>query len=84
MNRAAAFALGLSLATILGTLASPSSTLACAVCYGAAEGPFIRGLHFSVLALLGVTYVVITGLLACFLVLRRRVRLTANTSEGAY
>lgn len=69
---------------LLCVMASPSSALACAVCYGAAEGPFIRGLQLSVLALLGVTYFVIIGLLACFVVLRRRVRLAANTSEGAY
>lgn len=47
---------------------------ACAVCYGDSDSQMVQGLEASVLFMVGVTYFVILGGVACFVLLRRRAR----------
>ena len=70
--------IGLALAT-LAVGASPS--LACAVCFGAADDPMVGAVRGSILFLLGLTYVVIGGGVALAIVLRRH---RSRSKEGAH
>jgi hypothetical protein len=57
---------------------SPSSVLACPVCFGAEETPLIDGAKLGVLVLLAVTLSVQGGFVAFFLYLRRRAKRIAD------
>lgn len=50
----------------------PSAAHACAVCYGAAESPVITGTRLSIVFLLVLTYLLLGGGIAGFVLLRRR------------
>jgi hypothetical protein len=52
--------------------------LACASCYGLADGPLIDAARLGVWLLLGVTLAIQGGFLAFFLYLRRRAAKTAD------
>jgi hypothetical protein len=63
----------------------PAGAHACAVCYGPAESPALQGTRLSILFLLVLTYVLLGGGVASFLLLRRRAvrrQGTVHTSEG--
>ncbi len=61
LNHVVGGAVGLGLGLLPGTLR------ACAVCFGALDEPMARGMNLGILALLGVTGVVLSGA-AAFLV----------------
>jgi hypothetical protein len=80
-------AAGVALAAAGGALL-PATARACAVCYGRAEAPVLEGTRLSVVFLLVLTYLLLGGGVAGFLLRRRRaverqnsIR-TASTSEG--
>lgn len=63
----------LTLCSVLFLLwATPAG--ACAVCYGDSDSQMVQGLEASVLFMVGVTYFVILGGVATFVLLRRRAR----------
>lgn len=55
---------------VAATLAAPA--LACPVCFGDTDSPMMRGAQLSIVFLAIVTYLLITGGVVVFLVLRRR------------
>jgi hypothetical protein len=62
-------------ATAAILLASASPALACPVCFGAPDSPQVKGMQMGILALLGVTVVVLGSFAGFFLYLRRRQKL---------
>ena len=48
--------------------------LACATCYGAADAAMTRGMNAAILTLLGITGVVLGGIIAAIVCLVRRAR----------
>lgn len=59
---------------IVGLLAVAAESSACPVCFGESDAPIIKGLEASILFMLGVTYSLIFGGVATFILLRRRAR----------
>jgi hypothetical protein len=68
VKKTAAFVVAVVLA-----LARPA--MACPVCFGAPDSPQVKGMQMGILALLGVTVVVLSAFAAFFLYLRRRQKL---------
>ena len=58
----------------LAMLAVASASWACPVCFGESDSPIVKGAEYSVLFMMGVTYSLIGGGLATFVILRRRQR----------
>ena len=51
------------------------SAEACSVCFGATESDLKDGINYSILFMLGITYVTVGGFAGFFVYLRRRERL---------
>lgn len=47
---------------------------ACPNCYGAATGPMIDGMNMAIMAMLGITGVVLGAISSFFILMRRRLR----------
>lgn len=60
----------LTLGTLL--LVPALDTLACTVCYGAADSPVVRGAEKASLFLIGVTYFLLIGGVVGFVAIRRK------------
>lgn len=71
-------------ATSLGLFllwATPAA--ACSVCYsGDADAPIVRGLEYSILFMIGLTYFLIFAGVAFFFVVRRRARKHPNPTTA--
>ena len=52
----------------------PNSASACAVCFGAPDSPIAKAVSWSVIALLGIVLIVLTGVMAFFVYLAKRAR----------
>ena len=63
------------MATTGVVLASATPAMACPVCFGAPDSPQVKGMQMGILALLGVTVVVLGAFATFFLYLRRRQKL---------
>jgi heme/copper-type cytochrome/quinol oxidase subunit 2 len=63
----------------------PAIGSACAVCYGAADDPQTKGMNIAIFVMIGVTYVVVLGILAMFIahIVRARHR-TPNAEQGEH
>jgi len=73
--RVAAFA-------VVALLAGAGEVLACAVCYGEAQGDVISGAKLSIVFLGALVYVVIGGGVGVLFALRRRVRRNLDPHRG--
>ena len=73
-------ACGVAALVIWMSMASATAALACPVCFGAPDSPQVRGLQMGILALLGVTVVMLGAFATFFLYLRRRLR-AADAAE---
>ncbi len=71
MRRVASFSLIVAAVVLL----VPELALACPVCFGNSDAPAARGMNQAILAMLGITGVVLSGFIALFVVLARRARL---------
>jgi hypothetical protein len=67
-------ACGVAVLVICMSMASATAALACPVCFGAADSPQVKGMQMGILALLGVTVVMLGAFAGFFLYLRRRLR----------
>jgi hypothetical protein len=67
---------------VLALLAGAGEALACAVCYGQAEGDVISGAKLSILFLGALVYAVIGGGVGVLVALRRRVRRNLDPHHG--
>ena len=57
---------------------------ACPVCFGETDAPIVQGIEASVIFMVGVTYCLILGGVAMFIILRRRaLRLQREQAETA-
>jgi heme/copper-type cytochrome/quinol oxidase subunit 2 len=65
-----------SIATLLFlcTLLTNTSMLACPVCYGNTESPMIDGMNTAILAMLGITGFVLTGISTFFIMMRKKIK----------
>jgi len=66
---------------LLPLLAVAPAAFGCPICFGESDAPIVKGVEMSVLFMVGVTYFLILGGGATFLLLRRRARKLAE--EGA-
>jgi hypothetical protein len=73
VSAARRLASGAGLAAVLSLLA-PRAAHACAVCYGAASDPMIEGTRWSIVFLLVLTYLLLGGGAALFVLARRSSR----------
>lgn len=55
---------------------------ACPVCFGQTDSPIVKGIEASVLFMVGMTYFLILGGAALFIMLRRRARRMASEQAG--
>jgi hypothetical protein len=70
-----------ALFALLPILALAPASLGCPICFGESDAPIVKGVEMSVLFMVGVTYFLILGGGATFLLLRRRARRLAE--DGA-
>lgn len=61
-----------ALAVVALLAATGQQALGCQVCYGAADAPIIDGMNMSIVFMLGTVYLTICGMVATFLIARRR------------
>jgi hypothetical protein len=75
---------GALLAALVATAAllAPAAAEACAVCYGNAESPVIEGTKLSIVFMVALTYLLLGGGIAGFLLTRRH-RLRAASTQPA-
>ena len=59
----------------------PTPAFACPVCYGAIEGPAADAMNLAILALLGVTGLVLGGVAAFFIYLTKRAQTNQENKE---
>lgn len=59
---------------VLATLVLAADAMACTVCYGDSDEPMVKAAKQAILFMAGMTYTLLTGGVAVFIVLRRRVR----------
>jgi heme/copper-type cytochrome/quinol oxidase subunit 2 len=65
--------------------AYPAIGSACAVCYGAADDPQTKGMNMAIFVMIGVTYLVVLGLLAMFITVTVRAkRRTSIAQQGEH
>lgn len=69
----------LSIMFVVGFLI-PSFASACPSCYGSAIGPMIDGMNMAIVAMLGITGVVLTAISSFFVMMRRRLKRLRATS----
>jgi len=67
------------LLVIIGIVLS-SPLAACPACYGAADGPMIDGMKMAIMAMLGITGVVLAAISSFFVMMRRRLRRLRSVS----
>jgi hypothetical protein len=72
---------GLALAMATGWLL-PYSALACPACYGAPDSPMQQGMNMGIVAMLGVTGMVLGGFGGFIVYLARRARHFPDTPES--
>ena len=71
--------------TTLVLLAVPRLALACPVCFGSADSPQTRAAQTGILALLGVTVVMLSSIAGFFFIyLRRRIRMVEESNGGGF
>ena len=69
---------------VLALMAFGRVAEACTVCFGKTDAPIVRGIEASVIFMVGVTYCLILGGVAMFIILRRRaLRLQREQAETA-
>lgn len=68
-------------AILLALWLHPTIGLACSTCFGTADDPMTKGLNMALFVMIGVTYVVILGMLAMFIALTVRARRRAATAQ---
>ena len=56
---------------------------ACPTCYGRAEGPVVDGMNWAILAMIGITGFVLSGVAAMFVSIGRRMRRFDTALHGA-
>jgi hypothetical protein len=54
----------------------PHTASACAVCFGNSDSPWAKALNWGILALLGVVLMVLGGIVAFFVHMAKRARMT--------
>ena len=64
----------LSLPLLWAIFILPNSASACAVCFGAPDSQIAKGVSWSVIALLGIVMIVLTGVTAFFVYIAKRAR----------
>lgn len=64
----------LSLPLLWAIFILPNSASACAVCFGAPDSPIAKAVSWSVIALLGIVMIVLTGVATFFIYLAKRAR----------
>ena len=69
---------GVALFLLLVSL--PQSASACSVCFGDPSSPWAKALGLGILALLGVVLLVLGGIVAFFVFMARRARMTQITT----
>jgi heme/copper-type cytochrome/quinol oxidase subunit 2 len=63
----------------------PSITSACAVCFGDPDDAQTKGMNMAIFVMIGVTYLVVLGLLAMFITLTVRAkRRTSIAQQGEH
>jgi len=84
LDRIFPFAGGITiLCTFIG-VSVPSTSWACAVCYGAANGNMARATNLGILTLLGVTLVMLISFAVFFIVLARRASLYDGFNSSTF
>jgi heme/copper-type cytochrome/quinol oxidase subunit 2 len=61
---------------LVATLILPHTASACAVCFGDPDSPWAKALNWGVLALLAVVLMVLGGIVAFFVFMAKRARLS--------
>jgi hypothetical protein len=61
---------------LVAALVLPHTASACAVCFGNSDSPWAKALSWGILALLGVVLVVLGGIVAFFIYMSKRARLS--------
>lgn len=68
---------------MVSALLLPAQTLACSVCWGAAQDPVVHGTKLSIVFLLGLTYLLLGGGVGMvFLVRRQALRAAAGAAAA--
>ncbi len=62
----------LLLATAIAAGSVPSSSFACAACYGKTDSPLATGMNYGIFTLLGVVLCVLTIFVVCFVNIVRK------------
>ena len=76
MSTGSKFLFGILALALIGTLIIPSQVAACPSCYGNLQSPRSEGVNSAIMAMLGITGMVLTGISTFFfVVMRRRVRI---------
>lgn len=73
--------LALGSAASISLILLPTPAFACPVCYGAIEGPAADAMNLAILALLGVTGLVLGGVAAFFIYLTKRAQTNQENEE---
>jgi len=73
--------LALGSAAGISLILLPTPAFACPVCYGAIEGPAADAMNLAILALLGVTGLVLGGVAAFFIYLTKRAQTNQENKE---
>ena len=73
--------LALGSAAVISLTLLPTPAFACPVCYGAIEGPAADAMNLAILALLGVTGLVLGGVAAFFIYLTKRAQTNQENKE---
>lgn len=73
--------LALGSAASISLILLPTPAFACPVCYGAIEGPAADAMNLAILALLGVTGLVLGGVAAFFIYLIKRAQTNQENKE---
>lgn len=76
---------------VLCVLIAAAQASSCPSCYGEAQGPVIDGMNKAIMAMIGITGFVLSGFVALFISIGRRVKqheadamaAASNTEQGA-
>ena len=68
---------------MVSALLLPAQTLACSVCWGAAQDPVVHGTKLSIVFLLGLTYLLLGGGVGMVLLVRRKALRAAAGAQAA-